>query len=119
MNSVAFFQLTKQMQVPLVAVVEYFFIEDGLRDKILLLASMVLGSQSRVLMTSNLRVLGQSSHLLEVCDVNRGGFVFLVAANTQMGDVATLASDDVIMLQLFDVGRNRGRFFTTERCWRV
>ena len=26
MNSVAFFQLTKQMQVPLVAVVEYFFL---------------------------------------------------------------------------------------------
>ena len=44
MNSVAFFQLTKQMQVPLVAVVEYFFLSRTVsRDKILLLASMVLG----------------------------------------------------------------------------
>ena len=44
MNSVAFFQLTKQMQVPLVAVVEYFFLSRTVsRDKIVLLASMVLG----------------------------------------------------------------------------
>ena len=44
MNSVAFFQLTKQMQVPLVAMVEYFFLSRTVsRDKMCLLASMVLG----------------------------------------------------------------------------
>jgi solute carrier family 35, member E3 len=44
MNSVAFFQLTKQMQVPLVAIVEFFFIGRVVSvDKCLLLVVMVLG----------------------------------------------------------------------------
>ena len=122
MNSVAFFSADEANASAFSRSSGVFLLSRTVsRDKILLLASMVLGVSIACFNDVQFTSFGAIIAFIGVCATSIEVVLYSWLQQTHKWETLQLLHQTMpfAAAMTFDVGRNRGRFFTTERCWRV